>query len=180
MRGFLFGIIFTAAVIVAGGYLFAKQGYIRFEADQPVPSFEQKIAMSAVDASMDRHAPSQKNPIQPTDENLVEGAKIYLNNCAGCHGLPSNPDSQFGRSFYPPVPQFFKDAPDMPDNQNFYIAQHGIRWTGMPSWDKTLSESQIWTVVTFLSRLEKLPPAALKVLEPRPPARGLATAPVIR
>jgi hypothetical protein len=45
---------------------------------------------------------------------------------------------------------------------------------------KTLSESQIWTVVTFLSRLEKLPPAALKVLEPPPPARGLATAPVTR
>src|SRR5882762_8867294 len=121
MRSFLIGIIFTAAVIFAGGFLFAKQGYIRLEADQPLPAFEQKIAMSALDASVDRHAPSQKNPILPTDDSLVEGARIYLSHCAGCHGLPSNPDSQFGRSFYPPVPQFFKDAPDMPDNQNFYI-----------------------------------------------------------
>jgi mono/diheme cytochrome c family protein len=174
MRGFLIGIIFTVAVIVVGGLLFAKQGYLRLEADQPLPALEQKIAMSAVDASVDRHAPSLKNPIQTTDENLMEGAKIYLHNCAGCHGLPSNPDSQFGRSFYPPVPQFFKDAPEMSDHQNFYITQHGIRWSGMPAWSKTLSEQQIWTVVTFLSRVEKLPPAAQKALEV--PA-GVTTAP---
>ena len=57
-----------------------------------------------------------------------------------------------------------------------YITQHGIRWTGMPAWNKTLSEQQIWTVVTFLSRVEKLPPAATKVFELPTPAPGLATA----
>jgi mono/diheme cytochrome c family protein len=180
MKSFFTGIIFTAVVIIVGGIFVAKQGYISVEADQPLPAFEKKFAMWAVDASADRHAPNQKNPMQPADENLVEGAKIYLNHCAGCHGLPSNPDSQFGRSFFPPVPQFFKDAPDMPDNQNFYITQHGIRWTGMPAWSKTLNEQQIWTVVTFLSRIEKLPPAALKVLEAPAPAPGVATAPVTR
>jgi mono/diheme cytochrome c family protein len=180
MKSFLLGIIFTAVIIFLGGFLFIRQGYISMEADQPPTALETKIAMSAVDASVDRHAPDRKNPIQPSDENLVEGAKIYLNNCAGCHGLPSNQDSQFGHSFYPPVPQFFKHAPDMPDNQNFYIMQHGIRWTGMPAWDKTLSESQIWTVAAFLSRLEKLPPAALKVLEPPAPARDAAMAPPSR
>ena len=180
MKSFFYGIIFTVFIIFAVGFLFIKRGYIGIEADQPPPAFEKKIAMSAVDASVSRHAPDRKNPIQPTDENLVEGAKIYLNHCAGCHGLPSNPDSQFGRSFYPPVPQFFKDAPDMPDNQNFYVAQHGTRWTGMPAWSKTLSEQQIWTVVTFLSRIEKLPPAALKVFEPPAPAPGVATAPLSR
>ena len=28
----------------------------------------------------------------------------------------------------------------MPENQNFYIIQHGIRWTGMPAWNKTLND----------------------------------------
>jgi mono/diheme cytochrome c family protein len=180
MKAFVGGILFSAIVILVGGYLLVKQGYLPIEADQQPAALERKIAMSAVDASVDRHAPDRKNPIQPTDENLAEGAKIFLNNCAGCHGLPSNPDSRFGHSFYPPVPQFFTDAPDMPDNQNFYITQHGTRWTGMPAWNKTLNETQIWTVVTFLSHLEKLPPAALKVLEPPPAAQGAATAPTNR
>lgn len=180
MKSFLLGIIFTLFVIILGGFLMIKKGYVNFEADQPVSSTERKMAMSAVDASIDRHAPDQKNPMHPTDDNVVEGAKIYLNHCAGCHGLPSNPDSQFGRSFNPPVPQFFKDAPDMPDNQNFYVIRHGTRWTGMPAWSKTLSEQQTWTVVAFLSRIEKLPPAALQVLEPPAPAPGTPPAAITR
>ena len=127
--------------------------------------------MGAVDASTERHAGERKNPAPATEENLVAGAQLYLNHCAGCHGVPSNPDAPFARSFYPPVPAFFKDAPDMPENQNFYIIAHGVRWTGMPAWNKTLTEAQIWQVVTFLSNIEKLPPAASKVFEP--PAAAL-------
>ena len=35
----------------------------------------------------------------------------------------------------------------------------GIRYTGMPAWNKTLSEQDMWKVTAFLSRIEKLPPA---------------------
>jgi mono/diheme cytochrome c family protein len=180
MKGFILGVISTILIIIVGGFLMIKQGRINMEADQPPSTMELKLAMSAVDASIDRRAPETKNPVQPTDQNLVDGAILYMNNCAGCHGLPSNPNSQFGHSLYPSVPQFFKNAPDMSENQNFYVVQHGIRWTGMPAWSKTLSEAQIWTVVAFLSHIEKLPPGALKALEPTPPGQVPATAPTSR
>jgi mono/diheme cytochrome c family protein len=77
--------------------------------------------------------------------------------------VPLNPDSVFSRSFNPPVPEFFKDAPDMSDSQNFYAIQHGIRWTGMPSWTGALSDEQIWTLALFLKHMDKLPPAAQQV-----------------
>jgi mono/diheme cytochrome c family protein len=171
MKGFLLGIIFTIVVGLAGVFFIAKRGYIDFAADNPPSSIEQHFTMSAVDASTDRRAPDAKNPVTPTEENITAGAQLYLDHCAGCHGIPSNSDSQFGRSFNPPVPQFFKDSPDMPENQNFYIIQHGTRWSGMPSWGKTLSEAQIWQIVTFMSHIEKLPPPASKVFE-RPGAGG--------
>jgi mono/diheme cytochrome c family protein len=165
MKGFLFGIILTLIALALGGYILLKKGYVDFKADNEPSAFEEHMAMAAVDASTERNAPEQKNPIAADEVNLVAGAKLYVNHCAGCHGVPANPDSQFGRSFNPPVPAFFKDAPDMPDNENFYIIQHGIRWTGMPAWNKTLSEGQTWQLVTFLSNVEKLPPAALKEFE---------------
>jgi thiosulfate dehydrogenase len=166
MGKFLLGIVFTIVIIFVGGFLMLKKGYMSMAADvEPLP-FEKSLAMGAVDASTERHAVERKNPNSPSEENLVAGAQLYLNHCAGCHGVPSNPDAPFGRSFYPPVPAFFKDAPDMPENQNFYIIAHGIRWTGMPGWNKTLTEAQIWQVVTFLTNIEKLPPAASKVFEP--------------
>ena len=166
MKGFFFGIIFTLLVLFIGGYYLLKSGRISFAADLEPSAMEEHLAMSAVDASTEHHAPDQKNPV-PTDEaDLIAGAQLYLNHCAGCHGLPSNPDSQFGRSFNPPVPAFFKDPPDMPENQNFYIIQHGVRWSGMPAWNKTLTDAQIWQLVTFLSNTQKLPPAVLKELTP--------------
>jgi mono/diheme cytochrome c family protein len=170
MRNFLLGIIFALIVLVGGVAWFVKAGRANFEADSPVSDFERRFAMGAVDASTDRHAPDVKNPLAATEENIAAGAHIYLDHCAGCHGVPSNPNSQFARSFNPPVPRFFTEAPDMPENQNFYIVQHGIRWSGMPAWNKTLSDTQTWQVVTFMSNIEKLPAPAKKILDVNPPA----------
>jgi len=168
MRSFLLGVITTiiALFVIAGIAL--KTGRIDFSADQPPSATETHLAMSAVDASTDRHAPDLKNPLPATEATLVSGADLYMSHCAGCHGLPSNKNSVFAGSFNPPVPVFFQDAPDMAENQNFYIIQHGLRWTGMPAWNKTLNDVQIWQLVTFLSNIEKLPPAATKKLELQP------------
>jgi mono/diheme cytochrome c family protein len=168
MKNFLLGIIFTLIALIALGGYYAYRGYLDMRADQEPSPLESKIAMSAMDASADRHAPDIKNPVPATEDNLAAGAKIFMNHCAGCHGLPSNADTQLGRSFYPPAPQFFKDAPDMPDNENFYVIQHGVRWTGMPAWSNTLSDQEIWQVTGFLSAIGKLPPAAQKELVPAP------------
>jgi mono/diheme cytochrome c family protein len=170
MKGFLLGIITTLAALLLVAIIVMKTGVVNFSADQPPSETEKHLAMSAVDASTDRHAPEAKNPLPANEANLVSGAELYMNHCAGCHGLPSNPDSAFAKSFNPPVPVFFKDAPDMAENQNFYIIQHGVRWSGMPAWGGTLSETQIWQLVTFLGSVEKLPPAAQKKLELQQPA----------
>jgi mono/diheme cytochrome c family protein len=168
MRNFLLGIVFTIVGLFVGGYFYATRGYIDLRADQEPSSTERHFAMAAMDASADRHAPGTQNPSPATEENLVAGATLYLNHCGGCHGIPSNPDSKFARSFYPPAPGFFKEMPDMQENQNHYIIVHGIRWTGMPAWGKSLNDTQTWQTVTFLSNIEKLPPAATRVLETSP------------
>jgi mono/diheme cytochrome c family protein len=166
MKNFILGFVVALLIAGCGLYFYVKGGYISFDADQHPSEFEEHTAMQAVDAATDRRAPNLKNPLPASEENIVAGAKLYVNHCAGCHGLPSNPDAQFAKSFYPEVPSFFKDAPDMPENQNFYVIQHGIRWTGMPAWNKTLNDTETWQLVTFLSNIEKLPPAATKELAP--------------
>lgn len=169
MKGFLAGIIFTLIVLCVGGYYTVKKGYLDLRADQEPSFLERTVAIAAIDASTERHAPDEKNPVPPTEENLVAGAKLFHDHCAGCHGDPHHTETVLGHSFYPPVPQFFKEAPDMPDNQNFYIIQHGVRWAAMPAWSKTLSQTEMWQLATLLSHLEKLPPDALKELQ-SPPA----------
>ncbi len=68
---------------------------------------------------------------------------VILNNSAAIF--------QLEESYYPPMPRFMEDAPDVPEKENFYIIKHGIRFTGMPGWGKNFSDDQLWKL-THLSR----------------------------
>jgi len=168
MKGLIWGVILTVLALAVGGILLARSGRVDLTADQKPSWLENMLAGSAADASVEQHAPKVKNPLPADEETLLAGARIYTNTCAGCHGDPTNPDSAFGKNFYPPVPQFFKVSPDMPENENFYIIEHGIRWTGMPAWKGSLSDKQMWQVVTLLSHIDKLPPSVDKELRSPP------------
>lgn len=159
MRNFIFGVVVTILVLAIGGTGLALLGFIPTNANTTPPKIEQQIAMSALDASMERHAPRVNNPVPPTDENLIEGIKIYTMNCAGCHGGLDRKPLEFGRSFYPPAPNLILDPLDDPEWHVFYAIRTGVRYTGMPAWEKNISETDIWKVTGFLTRVEKLPPA---------------------
>jgi mono/diheme cytochrome c family protein len=158
MRGFLLGVVFTLVLLIAGGLAIAYLGYLPTNADATPPRMESHIAMSAMDASMDRHAPRVGNPVPATDDNLIDGMKIYSMNCSLCHGTLDFKPSPLEKSFYPPVPQLILDPLDDPEWHIFYAVRTGVRFTGMPAWNKALSEQDIWKVTAFLSRIEKLPP----------------------
>lgn len=159
MRNFILGIIFTIGVLLIATVGAALLGFLPTRANRTPPKLESHIAMSAMDNSVDRHAARVNNPVPPTDDNLIEGLKIYTMNCALCHGGIDRQPSTLASSFYPPVPNLILHPPDDPEWHLFYIIHNGVRYTGMPAWDKTLSDTDIWKITAFLSRLDKLPPA---------------------
>ena len=158
MRNFIFGVFVTVLVIAAAGLGAAMFGLLPTNADAVPPRLERRIAMSAMDASMDRHAPRVSNPVAPTDENLIDGMKVYTMNCAVCHGTLDSKPSPLEKSFYPPVPQLILDPLDDPEWHIYYAVRTGIRYTGMPAWGRALSDQDLWKVTAFLSRIQKLPP----------------------
>jgi mono/diheme cytochrome c family protein len=158
MSKFILGIIFTLVVLAVGGLAIAMMGFIPSNADANPPGWEQHLANTALDASMERRAPRVSNPVPPTDDNLIDGMKIYTMNCAECHGTLDGKPNSFGATFYPPAPNLVLNPLDDPEWHTFYCVRTGVRYTGMPAWGKTLSEQDIWKVTAFLSRIEKLPP----------------------
>ncbi|MHB8412793.1 MAG: c-type cytochrome [Candidatus Acidiferrales bacterium] len=166
MRGFVLGVITAIVFAVLAALFVGMTGRISMRADILPTSLEKNMAMRMMDANVGRNAPKIVNPVQPTDQNLIEGASIYLKRCSVCHGDPANPESPLANTLYPPPPQFVSDAPDMEENENYYIMLHGVRWTGMPGWKNVLKDQEIWQVVTFLSHMNNLPPAAKSVFGP--------------
>jgi mono/diheme cytochrome c family protein len=159
MRNFILGIVITLLVLLIGGLGLALLGFLPTRANVAPPEMERHIAMSALDNSVERHAPRLNNPVPPTDENLIEGMKIFVMNCALCHGGIDRQPSALEKSFYPPPPNFILHPPDDPEWHLFYVIRTGVRYTGMPAWDKALSEPAMWKVTAFLTRVDKLPPA---------------------
>ena len=159
MGKFILGVIVTLLILILGGLGIAMLGLFPTPANVEPGHLERHLAMSAVDASMERHAPRVNNPLTSTDQNLEDGMQLYTMNCALCHGGLDRKPSTLATSFYPPPPNFIADPPDDPEWHIFYTIRTGVRYTGMPSWDKTLSQQDMWKITMLLSHLDKLPPA---------------------
>ena len=159
MRNFTLGVVVTLLLLLLGGLAIATLGFLPTNADSVPPKMERRIAMSAMDASMERHAPRLTNPVPPTDENLIDGMKIYTMNCAVCHGTMDYKPSALEHSLYPPPPQVLLEPLDDPEWHIYYAVRTGVRYTGMPAWNKALTDQDMWKVTGFLTHLENLSPA---------------------
>lgn len=157
MRNFILGVVVTLLVIFLGGTAYLTLGMYPTSADATPSRMERRIAHTALDASMDKHAPHVTSPVPPTDENLISGMKIYTMNCSGCHGGLDRKPAALQHHVYPPAPQLILHPMDDPEWHIFYAVRTGIRYTAMPAWDKVLSDDDMWKVTGFLAHLEKLP-----------------------
>ena len=159
MRAFVLGIILTIVVAFIVVLLIAQFGLFPTNADATPSGLEQRMAMSALDASMERHAPQIPNPVPVTDNNLIDGIKLYTMNCAR---VPRDAglQAQLARAFHvsAAAADLILDPLDDPEWHIYYAIRTGVRYTGMPAWNHALSDQDIWKMTAFLSRLDKLPP----------------------
>ncbi len=162
MRAFFFGILSAILMIFVGGYLFVRSGGISLATTAAPLPFEEKVARMALHASIGT-AGSQHNPLTLNDDNLVAGATIYKQHCAVCHGAPEQPPTAISKGMFPPPPQLFEKedmVTDDPEGVTYWKATHGIRLSGMPGFQNSLSDTQRWQVTMLLAHADKLPQSA--------------------
>ena len=149
-------------------------------ADAALP-FEQQIVRVPMGARIDREKPASA-PIQPSEDNYLAGAEVYKNECAACHGYHGKP-SDFAAHMYPRAPQLWQThrdgktvgVSDDEPGETYWKVANGIRLTGMPAYDKVLTETQMWQVTLLLANADKpLPPAVVELVN----GRTAAPAPV--
>ncbi|MBV9105668.1 MAG: c-type cytochrome [Verrucomicrobia bacterium] len=148
-------------VVLAGlGYLAVKAGMVPANADGKPAALESWVANTALQAALARDTKELRNPIQPSEENLISGVHLYAENCAICHGASDAKPSKLAKGFYIEAPQLAKDGvEDDPEAASFWKVKHGIRFTAMPSFTTTLQDEEIWKLAMFLRQMDKLPPA---------------------
>ena len=170
MRQFTFGFIVALILIIGGGICYVGLGLAPVAtASAPLP-FEKLIAGMALDARVSKEAP-KSSPILPSDEAYAAGAHVYRTNCAVCHGLPGQEQTAIAKGEFPKPPDLFKGkgVSDDPPGVTYWKVANGIRLTGMPGFNGSLSSEQMWQVSLLLSKADKLPAPVQAVLrEPLP------------
>jgi thiosulfate dehydrogenase len=163
LRGFILGIVITLLALAGGVFAASHFGLYPIGADHPPSALERSLAGRAMDVYADKHKPEGPNPVAITPANLAEGARAYEAHCALCHGGAKAKISPMRDKFNPPAPQLVNRIPHDPETWIFWVTKHGVRMTGMPTWDGILSDDQMWKIVAFIKRSNKLPPEALTV-----------------
>ena len=163
LRSFVAGIVLTIVLALVGIYFVVQSGLIPANADAKPGKVEIWAAQASLNATLDREAPKDPNPVAMTDENLIGGINLYAQHCAICHGTAQGAASAsaVAKGLNPSPPQLAAEGvEDDPEGVSFWKIKHGIRWTGMPAWKDTLNDQQIWTLALFLKHMDKLPPGA--------------------
>ncbi len=161
MRGFLNGIVFTLALFAGVAVVGVYTGALPAGADVTPPAIEKYAAKISLSAEISRQSAGVVNPLPATDENLVEGIKLYGANCAVCHGAEDGKQSTLSKGLYIQAPQLATDGvEDDPDGVTFWKLDHGIRFSAMPAFGATLSKDDLWKIALFLKHMDKLPPSA--------------------
>ncbi len=159
-RVVVLSVVATLVVLGLGAYIGLRAGLVPANADAKPGGLERWAAKTSLHATLAREAPRTPNPLPSTDANYAAGIKLYAENCAVCHGASDGNPSNIAKGLYQKPPQFAKDGvEDDPDGITYWKVAHGIRLTGMPSFDGTLRDEQIWQVALFLKNMDALPPA---------------------
>ena len=158
MRAFLFGLVIGIIIVPAAVFLYVWLGYAPVSTKSSPLPFERKLAGIALEKRVEKEAPKD-SPVQPTEPNLLAGAKTYIQDCAVCHGTLTDKESAIAKGMFPEPPPLLNGGgvTDDPAGETYWKVANGIRLTGMPGFSGSLTEEQIWQVSQFLATADKLP-----------------------
>jgi len=100
---------------------------------------------------------SMENPLEPTDELIAQGKRVYDGRCATCHGESGRGDGPAGQNLHPQPTNIARFA-DMPMASDAYlywtIAEGGAPVdSAMPPQKGALEAEEIWQVILYLRQM---------------------------
>lgn len=156
------GVLGILVVIAAAVFFFG--GFYSVAANNPEPEAVRWALIYVRTASIERHA-DETPPASLDDPATVQaGARVFARlGCANCHGAPGVDWAKFSEGMRPDPPDLKEIAPALTAEQIFWVLEHGINMTGMPSFGAIKTpDNDLWAVAAFVKRLPLITPEDYK------------------
>src|SRR5215470_8265861 len=157
LKPFVVGIIVGILLILGAVYFYFATGRAPVATSAPNIPFERKMANMALHAYLEK-LPHPSPQVAADEKNLLEGAKVYKEHCAVCHGVPDAEKTAIATGMSPRPPQLFRGTGVTDDDawESYWKVENGIRMTGMPGFKGQLTEPQIWQVSVLVKNADKI------------------------
>lgn len=177
MGKFVVGLVVGLVAVPLVVYFYFSTGIAPVATSAPPMPFERTFARMGLHARLDKEVPKSV-PIAADEAAFTAGAQVYKEHCAVCHGLPGVSQSAIATGMFPKPPKLMEGTgvTDDPPGETFWKVAGGIRMTGMPGFEKTLSTTQMWQVSLLCANADKLPASAKQILTQAPPMAAAAVA----
>jgi len=164
---FAAGFVVALVVVVGYGWAYFKWGHPPVAVVDAAFPMEERIVKVPLRSRIAREM--EKPPFPGSEDVYVSGAMVYKENCAQCHGVPGQ-DVDYAKWMYPNAPQLFRrhaknnvvGVSDDDPGETFWKVKNGIRLTGMPSFEHTLSNEDMWDVTLLLKAADQPMSPAVK------------------
>jgi thiosulfate dehydrogenase len=160
MGRFLAGVVIGVLLIVGAEFIFLTGGGMPVATKGGPLPLERFLTSRALTHAIAKEADRQ-SPLQATEANLLAGAKVYRAHCEVCHGQPDQKaPGAIARGMFPRPPMLMppkKGVTDDPVGESYWKVKNGIRLTGMPGFEGSLSEDELWQVSLLLLKADQLP-----------------------
>jgi len=131
--------------------------HVGLSADRSPSRVETVIAQNLVRLSIPAEQAAAANPLANDGDAWKQGRTLFDSHCAVCHGTDARSATTIGTHTYPPAPDLTSPAIQrFSDGALYSIVRHGVSWTAMPAFQRTVSERDTWAMVSFLRKAGSL------------------------
>lgn len=99
-----------------------------------------------------------------SEELIAEGAGYYSESCVYCHGAPGQEPTEWSHGMRPEPPHLVEAATEWTTEEIYWIAENGIKMTGMPAFGSYHGPEEIAAIAAFVSQLPGLSPEGYAAL----------------
>jgi mono/diheme cytochrome c family protein len=162
---FIWGFVSALVLLVVAALAVTYSGSYNVAANAPDPAMVKWLLSTNMKQSVAKQAQSITSPAQLTEEQALQGARIYKDTCVYCHGAPGKDTGSIGKGLNPEGPYLPDIAKRWSTAELFWIIKNGIKMTGMGSYGAAYKDDEIWAVVAFVQRLPNMTPEQYAQME---------------
>jgi mono/diheme cytochrome c family protein len=149
-------VLVTLLVIVLLLATFVYSGMYDVSAIRPHSRLTTLMLRTVSDRSIAQHAGTATAPAMDQDA-LLEGAEHFHEMCVVCHGAPGVAKGEIAEGLNPRAPELSRHAAgEMSDAQLFWVIRNGIRFSGMPGFQSSHTDEQIWQIAKFVKTMDHM------------------------